>query len=220
VSLNLVLYGAPGSGKGTQADYLRSRYGIPHISTGDILRAEMAARSELGNRVKEIYDRGDLVPDDIMIEIIRGRLRQPDCERGFILDGFPRTIPQADALDQVMRDLGRSFDRIIYLKVDIEELVERLSDRWICPKCGRTYSKRANPPAEGNRCRVDGAELTQREDDKPEAARRRIDVYLGETLPVLDHYRPSGLVVEVDAAGPIEEVSRRIMAVLGGEAAA
>jgi adenylate kinase len=220
VSLNLILYGAPGSGKGTQADSLRAKYGIPHISTGDILRAEMAAGTELGLEAKPIYDRGDLVPDEIMIGIIKSRLSQADCERGFILDGFPRTIPQAEALDRMMREIGRRFDRIIYLTVDAEELVERLSDRWICPKCGRTYSKRANPPAEGNRCPIDGAELYQREDDKPEAARHRIDVYLEQTLPVLDHYRPSGLVVEVDGTGEIEEVSRRIEAVLGGEAAA
>jgi adenylate kinase len=220
MSLNLLLYGPPGSGKGTQADFLRTKYGIPWISTGDILRAEMAAGSELGRKVKEIYDRGDLVPDDIMVEIVKGRLRQPDCEKGFILDGFPRTIPQAKALDEVMRELGRGYDRIIYLKVDTEELVERLSDRWLCPTCGRTYSRRANPPAEGNRCPIDGTPLIQREDDKPEAARRRIEVYLRETLPVLDYYRPTGLVVEVDGMGPIEEIHQRIQAVLDGEAAA
>lgn len=214
MSRDLVLYGPPGSGKGTQAEFLRERFTIPQISTGDILRAETAAGTELGRRAKEIMDRGDLVSDDIMIGIIRKRLTEPDCADGFILDGFPRTIPQAQALDGVMHELGREFDRVIYLKVDTEELVARLSDRWLCPTCGRTYSIRANPPAVGNRCRVDGTELIQREDDRPEAARRRIDVYLRDTLPVLDYYRPRGLVVEVDGMGDIEEVRRRILASL------
>ena len=220
MSLNLILYGAPGSGKGTQAGFLSEKFRIPHVATGDILRAEVAAGTELGRRAREIMDRGDLVPDDVMIEIIRKRLREQDCEAGVILDGFPRTIPQADALDRVMADLRRRFDRVIYLRVDIEDLVERLSDRWICPRCGRTYSKRANPPAPGNRCRVEGTELTQREDDRPEAARRRIEVYLRETLPVLDHYRARGLVAEIDGAGPIEDVRERIVHALGDAAAA
>lgn len=214
MSLNLILYGAPGSGKGTQADFLRSKFGIPQVATGDILRAEAAAGTELGRRAKEIMDRGELVPDEVMIGIIRKRLREPDCERGLILDGFPRTIPQAQALDEVMEELGRSFDRVLYLQVPIEELVERLSDRWICPVCGRTYSRRANPPAPGNRCPHDGAQLIQRDDDRPEAARRRIEVYLRETLPVLDYYRPRGLVAEINGTGTIEEVRSRILRAL------
>jgi adenylate kinase len=214
MSLNLILYGPPGSGKGTQAGFLSSRFGIPQVATGDILRAEAAAGTELGRRAKEIMDRGELVPDAVMIDIIRKRLREPDCERGFILDGFPRTLPQARALDEVMEELGRSFDRVLYLQVPIEDLVERLSDRWICPVCGRTYSKRANPPAGGNRCRQDGAQLIQRDDDRPEAARRRIEVYLRETLPVLDYYRPRGLVAQINGSGTIEEVRARILAAL------
>lgn len=214
MSLNLILYGPPGSGKGTQAGFLSSRFGIPQVATGDILRAEAAAGTELGRRAKQIMDRGELVPDDVMIDIIRKRLRQPDCERGFILDGFPRTIPQAQALDEVMEELGRSFDRVLYLKVPMDQLVERLSDRWICPMCGRTYSKRANPPASGNRCREDGAQLIQRDDDRPEAARRRIEVYLRDTLPVLDYYRPRGLVAEINGSGTIEEVRARILEAL------
>jgi adenylate kinase len=216
VSHDLLLYGAPGSGKGTQAEFLRERFSIPQVATGDILRAEAASGSELGRRAKEIMDRGDLVPDDVMIGIIKARLAQPDCADGFILDGFPRTIPQAEALDGVMRELGRAFDRIFYLRVDADELVARLSDRWICPKCGRTYSTRANPPAPGNRCRFDGTELTQRDDDRPEAARRRIEVYLRDTLPVLDHYRPQGLVTEIDGEGAIEEIRGRILTALDG----
>lgn len=214
MSLDLILYGAPGSGKGTQAELLRNEFSIPQISTGDILRAEAAAGTELGRKAKEIMDRGDLVPDHIMIGIIRKRLVEPDCANGFILDGFPRTIPQAEALDAMMYELKREFDRVLYLRVDVEELVARLSDRWLCPKCGRTYSRRAKPPAPGNRCREDGAELVQREDDRPEAARRRIEVYLRDTMPVLDHYRPRGLVAEIDGEGDVEEIHRRILAAL------
>lgn len=213
---DLLLYGPPGSGKGTQAEFLRERFSIPQVATGDILRAEVGTGSDLGRRAKEIMDRGDLVPDEIMIGIIRKRLAEPDCADGFILDGFPRTIPQAEALDGVMGELGREFDRIFYLKVDVDELVARLGDRWLCPACGRTYSARANPPAEGNRCRVDGAELIQRDDDKPDAARRRIEVYLRDTLPVLDYYRPRGLVTEIDGKGGIEDIRRRILAALNG----
>ncbi|MGH7868861.1 MAG: adenylate kinase [Candidatus Dormibacteraceae bacterium] len=212
--MNLLLYGAPGSGKGTQADRLSESLGVPHVATGQILREEVAKGSELGARAKKIMDRGDLVPDEVMIEIIADRLRRADCASGFLLDGFPRTLPQAEALDRMISGLGMKLDAVLYLRVEPEELVNRLGNRWICPCCGRTYSSPANPPAEGNRCPIDGAELRQREDDRPEAARRRIQVYLGETLPVLDYYRPRGVLWEIDGRGTIEEVSNRIDAVL------
>jgi adenylate kinase len=214
LSCNLLLYGPPGSGKGTQAGFLRDRLGIPQIATGDMLRAETAKGSELGVQAKAIMDRGDLVPDDVMVGVVDRRLREADAARGFILDGFPRTLPQARALDDVMAALGRSFHRILYLHVDEEELVQRLSDRWLCPKDGRTYSLRGNPPADGNRCPIDGTELVQREDDRPEAARRRIQVYLRNTLPVLDFYRPRGIVSEIDGQGDVEEVRGRILAAI------
>jgi adenylate kinase len=215
--VNLLIYGPPGSGKGTQSDFLRSRYGIPQIATGDILRAEAASGSDLGTRAKEIMDRGDLVPDAVMIDIVRKRLGQADCIPGFILDGFPRTEPQAAALDQVLADLGHSLHNVLYLRVGIEELVDRLSDRWVCPRCARTYSRRFNPPALGNRCNHDGTELYQREDDSADAARHRISVYLKDTLPVLDHYRTVGLVTEIDGIGSIEDIRERIMAALEGD---
>ena len=214
MSCNLLLYGPPGSGKGTQAGFLRDRLGVPQIATGDMLRAEAAKASDLGLQAKAIMDRGDLVPDGVMVGIVERRLREPDAASGFVLDGFPRTLPQAEALDDLMASLGRSFQRVLYLHVDEEELVQRLSDRWLCPTCGRTYATRGNPPAEGNRCRVDGTELLQREDDRPEAARRRIQVYLRDTLPVLDYYRPRGIVSEIDAVGPVEEVRERILAAI------
>lgn len=217
-----MLYGAPGSGKGTQAEVLCERFSIPHIATGDILRAEVRSGSELGRRAKAIMDSGALVPDEVVIDIVRARLQQPDCAAGFVLDGFPRTLPQAEGLDRVLRDLGRSIDRIVYLRVAQEELVARLADRWICPTCGRTYSLRENPPAEGMTCSDDGTKLIQRDDDKPEAVRKRIQVYEQETLPVLDHYRPTGRVREVDGVGEVTDVTARIVTALGesGESAA
>lgn len=214
MSCNLLLYGPPGSGKGTQAGFLRDRLGIPQIATGDMLRAEAGKGTELGVQAKAIMERGDLVPDDVMVGVVDRRLREPDAARGFILDGFPRTLPQARALDDVMTSLRRSFHRILYLQVDEEELVERLSDRWLCPNDGRTYSMRGNPPAEGNRCPIDGAELVQREDDRPEAARRRIQVYLRDTLPVLDYYRPRGIVSEIDGHGDVDVIRERILAAI------
>jgi len=204
--MNLLLYGAPGSGKGTQANMLRSHFGIPHIATGDMLRAEIAAGTPLGQKAQPILAAGQYVSDDIMIGMIRNRLVQPDCLRGFIIDGFPRTIPQAEALDTLMLTLGRHFDRVLYLKVDLDELLRRLSGRLVCPQCQRTY-----PPGTAA-CLSDGHELVQREDDKAEAVKPRIEVYLQKTIPVLDHYRGEGLVSEIDGMGTIEEISKQVMA--------
>jgi len=203
--MNLLLYGAPGSGKGTQANMLRSRFGIPHIATGDMLRAEIQAGTPLGLEAQPILAAGQYVSDEIMIGIIRNRLRQPDSKRGFIIDGFPRTIPQVEALDTLMDELGRSFNRVLYLKVSIEELLRRLSGRLGCPRCQRTY-----PPGTAA-CDADGSSLVQREDDKVEAVKPRIEIYLQKTIPVLDHYRGGGLVSEIDGMGTIEEISRHVL---------
>lgn len=210
--MNLLLYGAPGSGKGTQANMLRAQFGIPHIATGDMLRAEIAAGTELGRKAQPILAAGRYVSDEIMIGIVRNRLTQPDCAGGFIMDGFPRTVPQAEALDELMVDLGKSFDRVIYLMVPIEELLRRLSGRLVCPVCQRTY-----PPGT-EACESDGNALVQREDDRPEAVRPRIEIYLDKTIPVLDHYRGGGLVSEIDGRGTIEEISRQVLAAVEGEA--
>ena len=204
--MNLLLYGAPGSGKGTQANMLRDHFGIPHIATGDMLRAEIQAGTPLGLRAQPILAAGHYVSDEIMVGIVRNRLRRPDCERGFIMDGFPRTVPQAEALDELMRELGRGFHRVVYLKVDVEELLRRLSGRLVCPICQRTY-----PPATPA-CEADGGPLVQREDDKPEAVRPRIEIYLQKTVPVLDHFRGEGLVSEIDGEGTIEDISRQVLA--------
>lgn len=203
--MNLLLYGAPGSGKGTQANMLRTTFGIPHIATGDMLRAEIQAGTPLGQQAQPILAAGQYVSDDIMIAMIRNRLRQPDCSRGFIIDGFPRTIPQAEALDTLMDELDRRFDRVLYLKVDLDELLRRLSGRLVCPQCQRTY-----PPATAV-CEAEGSQLVQREDDKVEAVKPRIVIYLQKTIPVLDHYRVEGLVSEIDGMGTIDEISRQVL---------
>ena len=207
--MNLLLYGAPGSGKGTQANMLRSRFGIPHIATGDMLRAEIERGTELGRRAQPILAKGGDVPDGIMIEMIRDRLHRPDCTEGFILDGFPRTIPQAEALDVLMQELGRRFDRVLYLRVETAELFRRLSGRLVCPACQRTY-----PPGT-EQCQADGTALVQREDDKHEAVRPRIEIYLTKTIPVLDHYRVEDLVSEIDGRGTIDDISGQVLAAIG-----
>jgi adenylate kinase len=207
--VNLLLYGAPGSGKGTQANMLRSRFGIPHIATGDMLRAEIQRGTELGLQAQPILAQGGYVPDDIMIGMIRDRLKRPDCANGFVLDGFPRTIPQAQALDTLMHELGKRFDRVLYLKVETPELLRRLSGRLVCPACQRTYQ----PGTE--KCKVDDTPLVQREDDMQEAVKPRIEIYLNKTIPVLDHYRGDGLVSEIDGRGTIDDITSQVLAAIG-----
>jgi adenylate kinase len=207
--VNLLLYGAPGSGKGTQANMLRARFGIPHIATGDMLRAEIQAGTPLGREAQPILAAGQYVPDDIMIGMIRNRLGEPDSAGGFIIDGFPRTVPQAEALDVLMRELHRHLDRVLYLKVEMADLLERLSGRLVCPTCQRTY-----PPGMAA-CTVDGTRLVQREDDKTEAVRPRIEIYLTKTVPVLEHYRGAGIVSEIDGRGTIDQITGRVLAAIG-----
>lgn len=215
--MDLLLFGAPGSGKGTQGQFLRERYGVPPISTGDILRAEVKAGSELGVEANSYMERGELVPDELVIDMIKKRLNEPDCSQGFILDGFPRTVPQARALDAVMDSMGRSFDRVLSLEVPIEELVARLSGRLVCSCCGHSYHVRNNPPRRPGTCDIDGCRLLEREDDSPQTARRRIEVYLRDTMPVLEYYRREpGLVVPIDGTGSIDDIRYRLLAATGG----
>ena len=206
----LVLFGPPGSGKGTQAEFLRDRYQIPQVSTGDLFRAEAAAGTELGLKAREYMDRGDYVPDDVTIEMLRKRLSEPDTHNGVLLDGFPRTIAQAENLDELLESMGKQMDRVVYIRVPLDLLVSRLSGRLTCPKCGHTYHMELNPPRDDTLCDRDGTELVMREDDKPETARKRISVYIEQTLPVLRHYRAKGVVSNVDGEGEIEEVRDRI----------
>ena len=207
--MRLVLIGAPGSGKGTQAPILTERYGIPQISTGEILREEARRGTDLGVVAEGYMSAGELVPDDVIINVIRVRIKQPDAVAGFVLDGFPRTIPQAEALDRMLEGEGQPLDRVVYLAVNRATLEDRLGSRWTCPCCGRVYSKMV-PPRRPGVCDEDGVELFQREDDKPEAVRRRIEVYLEQTMPVLDYYRAQGKVLEVDGEAPVEAVSAAV----------
>ena len=212
--MNLLIFGAPGSGKGTQAEFIKERFQIPQIATGDILRKEKREQTELGLQAQEYMNRGDLVPDDLVIAMLERRLREPDSEDGFLLDGFPRTRPQAEALDRMMGQLGKRFDRALYLSVPLDKLVERLSGRLTCPKDGRTYHPIFNPPKHDNLCDEDGEPLYQREDDTPEVARNRIQVYLRDTVPVLDHYRSACIVRDVQADQPIDDVREGILKAL------
>jgi adenylate kinase len=211
--LKLLLLGAPASGKGTQADILSERLDIPSIATGNILRAELAQRTELGLRAEAHMQRGDLVPDALMIDIIRERLRRSNRSEGFLLDGFPRTAAQARALDALAASSGIGFDCVLYLKVPEPELIRRIASRLTCSSCGRSYFFEPAQPQRRS-CEVDGMELTVREDDRGKTAQRRIAVYMTNTLPVLDHYREQGLVVEVDGVGTVEEISQRMLRAL------
>jgi len=206
--VNLLLYGPPGSGKGTQAEMLHKRFDIPHIATGDILRNEVAAGTPLGLKAKPIMAAGGYVPDDVMIGIIRNRLAQPDCVNGFIMDGFPRTIPQAQALDELLTELSKAFDRVLYLKVETSELVKRLAGRMTCPVDQKTY-----PPGTKT-CPADGTKLVQRDDDKPDAVKHRIEIYLEKTLPLLDYYRARHLVSEIEGVGTIDEIHGSVLSAL------
>ena len=206
--MNLLLYGPPGSGKGTQAEMLHKRFDIPHIATGDILRNEVAAGTPLGLKAKPIMAAGGYVPDDVMIGIIRNRLAQPDCVNGFIMDGFPRTIPHAQALDELLTELSKAFDRVLYLKVETAELVKRLAGRMTCPVDQKTY-----PPGTKT-CPADGTKLVQRDDDKPDAVKHRIEIYLEKTLPLLDYYRARHLVSEIEGVGTIDEIHGSVLSAL------
>jgi adenylate kinase len=214
--LNLTLFGPPGSGKGTQAGFLTKHFGIPQVSTGDLFRHETQEGTELGEKVKGYLDRGDLVPDDVTLQIVRRRLERPDTWRGVLFDGFPRTVAQASELDAMLASMGRRMDRVIFVQVPTEMLVSRLAGRLTCPKCGRTYHPKLAPPKVDTVCDVDETPLVMREDDRPETARKRIGVYLEQTLPVLSHYRQQHVVADVDGTGSIEEVRTRILRAIDG----
>lgn len=215
--MHLTLFGPPGSGKGTQAKFLVEHYGIPQVSTGDLFRGEIEAETELGQRVRTFLDRGDLVPDEITLDLVRRRLVQQDCNKGVLFDGFPRTVAQARELDRMLRESGCKMDNVLFVRVPEETLVSRMSGRLTCPTCGRTYHPQLNPPRNDLLCDDDRTPLIQREDDRPETARRRIKVYMEQTLPVLEHYREQGVVSDIDGVGGIEEVRGRILAAVGSE---
>ena len=208
---NLILLGPPGVGKGTQAKLLVERFGIPQISTGDILRAAVKELTPMGVKAKGYMDSGALVPDEVVIGIVEERLAQGDCAQGFILDGFPRTVAQADALKQVLAGLARSIDHVISLSVDKDELLRRLTGRRACPKCGAVYHIEFAPPKSAGRCDRCATELFQREDDKEETILHRLTVYEEQTAPLIDYYTSSGLLRSVNGLGTVESIQSEIV---------
>jgi adenylate kinase len=212
--MRIVLFGAPGSGKGTQARRLMDAFASPQISTGDLLRAAVAAGSALGRKAKAAMDAGKLVADDIVVGMIRERLQQKDTKFGFILDGFPRSIAQAQALDRMLEDLGQPLNRAILLDVKFDNLVKRLTGRRTCKVCGHLYNVYFGPPKQEGVCDQDGGELLQRADDNEKTITERLKVYEGQTAPLIDYYRQQGKFVAVDGEGPMDDIFRRIEKVL------
>jgi adenylate kinase len=207
--------GSPGAGKGTHGRRLGRDLGIPHIAAGDLLREQIANESTIGLRIKELVDRGDYVPDEVMIEMFRQRLAAPDAADGFILDGFPRTNAQATALDKLLADLGVQVDAVILLEVPAEEIVRRLSGRRTCPACGRNYHMEDDPPRDDETCDDDGTTLEARSDDEPETVRHRLKVYAERTADLIDHYDVDSIVKRIDGLASVDEVAKRIDAALG-----
>lgn len=214
--MNLVLMGLPGAGKGTQAEKIVEEYKIPHISTGDMFRAAMKEGTELGLKAKSFIDKGELVPDEVTIGIVRERLGKNDCEKGFLLDGFPRTVAQAEALEEILKELNKKIDYVINIEVDQEILMERLTGRRICKDCGATYHLVFNPPTKSDVCDKCGGELYQRADDNEETVANRLEVNLKQTQPLLDFYADKGYLRNINGQQPIDQVFVDISALLGG----
>lgn len=215
MTVDLVLMGLPGAGKGTQAEKIVEKYNIPHISTGDMFRAAIKEGTELGMKAKKFMDEGQLVPDEVTIGIVRERLAKPDCEKGFLLDGFPRTVPQAEALDNILKDMNRSIDYVIHIDVARELLLERLTGRRICRDCGATYHLVFNPPKQENVCDKCNGELYQRDDDNEETVANRLEVNINQQQPLLDYYEKKGVLKTIDGSRKIEEVFQEVDTLIG-----
>lgn len=213
--MRLILLGPPGAGKGTQAARLAKELGVPHIATGDILRRAVAAETPLGLKAKEIMERGDLLPDDLVDQIVAERLAESDTSQGFILDGFPRNQGQAHWLDTHLREKGASLDRVVEFTLDPEIIIERLAGRRICPKCETVYHVETDPPIQPGVCDRDGAQLVQRDDDAESTVRHRIEVYREQTEPLIEYYRQLGLLKEIDPDGGRHEVFERLREAVG-----
>ncbi len=213
--MRLILLGPPGAGKGTQAVFIAKKYTIPHISTGDIFRDNVKRGTELGKKAKSYMDRGLLVPDELVVDIVEDRLKQNDCANGFLLDGFPRTVMQAETLDKVLKNIGVSLDRVINIEADKGVLVERAVGRRICKECGTAFHIKNNPSTKGDICDRCGGNLYQRDDDNEETVTRRIEVYLKETAPLIEYYGKQNKLVTVDGTEGIDKVFEEIVVSLG-----
>jgi adenylate kinase len=213
----IVLLGPPGSGKGTQAQIIAEKLGLPHISSGDIFRENLKNQTKLGKIAEDYIQRGELVPDDLTIAMIRERLSRPDCRDGALLDGFPRTPAQAQALDQMLQELGGVIKAVPYIHVPEAMLIERLTGRWTCRAQGHVFHEKYNPPRQPGYCDYDGSELYQREDDQVETVRQRIRVYIEQTEPLVEYYRARGLLVEIDGSKSIEQVTQQLLESLAVE---
>ncbi len=213
--MKLIMLGAPGAGKGTQAKKISAKYGIPHISTGDIFRANIKGGTELGMKAKAFMDQGQLVPDEITIGMLLDRIKEDDCQKGYVLDGFPRTIPQAESLAKALTELGDKIDWAVNVDVPDENIISRMSGRRACLGCGQTYHIVYNAPSQEGICDVCGQELVLRDDDKPETVQKRLEVYHKQTQPLIDYYRGAGVLAEVDGTKDLEEVFQDIVKILG-----
>ena len=210
----ILLMGPPGAGKGTQAANLVAKYDIPHISTGDMFRQAVKDATELGKKAKECMDKGQLVPDYVTIGIVKERLSQHDCKKGFILDGFPRTKPQAEALTETLKELGINLNSVLNISVATEELVKRMTGRRVCPKCGATYHVLYNPTVKTNICDKCDVEVYHRDDDKEETVAKRLQVYEDQTRPLIEYYQEIGMYTHIDGLKPIDKVFKEIIVIL------
>ncbi len=213
--MKIIMLGAPGAGKGTQAKMIAEKYSVPHVSTGDIFRANIKNGTELGKQAKEYMDKGQLVPDELTVKILLDRVAQDDCKNGYVLDGFPRTIPQAEVLDEALTKLSESIDYAINVDVPDENIVGRMGGRRACVKCGATYHVKYNPPKEEGVCDACGDKLILRDDDAPETVQKRLDVYHEQTQPLIDYYDKKGVLKTVDGTVDMKDVFAAICGILG-----
>ena len=212
--MNIILMGLPGAGKGTQASEIVKKFPIPHISTGDMFRKAIKDETDLGKKAKSYMDRGELVPDEVTVGIVKERISEDDAKKGFLLDGFPRTIDQAESLNQIMSELDREIDAVINIEVPEEELMNRLTGRRICEKCGTTYHLVFNPPKVDGICDIDGGKLYQREDDNPETVSNRLSVNVKQSKPILEYYNNKGVLKNIDGSKDIDEVTDDVIDIL------
>jgi adenylate kinase len=217
MNMKIILMGPPGAGKGTQAEVLTKELNIPHISTGDMFRKAIKEGTPLGVEAKRYIDSGKLVPDEVTVGIVKERLAEPDCQAGFLLDGFPRTVPQADALENTLNELRMKLDKVINIVVKREALLKRLTGRRVCKGCGATYHVVFKPSQKGDQCEQCGGELYQRSDDSEAVVANRLNVYEQQTAPLIEYYQAKGLLLNIEGSDSVEEVTRKILQALGRE---